>query len=62
MMADREKTIVDGLDHPEHAGSIIEVRKALWRGRAELDFERLVDYSLRMKNRAIIKRLGFLLE
>ncbi len=62
MVADREKTIVDGLDHPEHAGSIIEVSKALWRGQTELDFERIVDYSLQMQNRAIVKRLGFLLE
>jgi predicted transcriptional regulator of viral defense system len=62
MMADREKTIVDGLDHPEHTGGIVEISKALWRGRTELDFERIVDYSLRMQNRAIVKRLGFLLE
>jgi len=62
MMADREKTVVDGLDHPEHAGGIIEVCKALWRGRDDLDFERIVAYSSQMQNRAIIKRLGFLLE
>lgn len=62
MMAEREKTIVDGLDHPEYAGGIVEIGKALWRGRAELDFKRTADYSLRMRNGAIVKRLGFLLE
>lgn len=62
MMAEREKTIVDGLDHPEYAGGIVEIGKALWRGRTELDFKRMADYSVRMRNGAIVKRLGFLLE
>ena len=62
MIANREKTIIDGLDHPEHAGGIVEVGKALWRGQADIDFKRMAAYSLQMKNRAIIKRLGFLLE
>lgn len=61
-ISDRDKTIVDGLDHPEYTGGIVEISKALWRGRAELDFERIIDYGLRMRNRAIVKRLGFLLE
>ena len=62
MMANKEKTVVDGLDHPEHAGGIVEVGKALWRGQDDIDLERVAAYSLQMQNRAIIKRLGFLLE
>jgi predicted transcriptional regulator of viral defense system len=61
-MAEKEKTIVDTLDHPELSGGIIQVVKALWRGREELDLNNLVANALRMKNRAVVKRLGYLLQ
>lgn len=61
-LAEREKSVVDALDYPELSGGIIQAVKALWRGRNELDLNKLVVYALQMKNRAIIKRLGYLLE
>ncbi len=61
-IATREKTIVDCLDQPRYCGEITEVAKGLWNGRKELDWKKLVDYSLKMKNSAILKRLGFLME
>ncbi len=63
-VADLEKSLVDGLDHPEHCGGIGEVAKALataWEER-KVDLERLTEYALRMRNRAILKRLGYLVE
>jgi predicted transcriptional regulator of viral defense system len=61
-MATREKTIVDGLDQSRYCGEITEVVKGIWNGRKELDWKKLADYSLRMNNSAILKRLGFLIE
>ena len=61
-MADRAKTIVDGLDHPELCGGIIEIAKGLWRGRHEMDWKQLGVYAERMGNGAVLKRLGYLLD
>ena len=63
-IADLEKGLVDSLDHPEHCGGIGEVAKALataWEEH-EVNLERLTEYALRMRNRAIFKRLGYLVE
>ncbi len=62
VLAEREKSVVDALDYPELSGGIIQASKALWRGRNELDLTKLTDYALQMKNRAIVKRLGYLLQ
>ena len=61
-IATREKTLVDGLDHPEFCGGIVQVARGLWRGRDETDLAKVCDDARRMKNRAIVKRLGYLLE
>ncbi|MHB1293460.1 MAG: type IV toxin-antitoxin system AbiEi family antitoxin domain-containing protein [Anaerolineae bacterium] len=61
-MAEREKTIADGFDHPEYCGGVIEAAKGLWYGRDELDLDRLAAYSRRLGNRSALKRLGFWLE
>lgn len=61
-VADKEKSIVDCLDQPRYAGEIVEIVKGIYNGRKELDFAKLLEYSARMKNPSIIKRLGFLLD
>ena len=61
-MADRTKVIVDGLDHPELCGGIVEVAKGLWHRRDEMDWKQLETYAGRMGNRAVLKRLGYLLQ
>lgn len=61
-MSSPEKTIVDCLDHPEHAGGIDEVGKALYFSRHMMDLGRMAGMAIRMKNTAIIKRLGYLSE
>jgi predicted transcriptional regulator of viral defense system len=61
-ISDKEKTIVDCLDHPEHAGGIDEVAKAIFFGHEELDRVKVHGYALMMRNNAIFKRLGYLLE
>jgi len=57
-----EKTIVDCLDLLRYCGGIVEVAKALWYGRDELDFMKMADYARKCGNRAVSQRLGYLLE
>ncbi len=61
-MADRAKTLVDCLDHPEFCGGVIEIAKGLWRSRDQLDWKQLLTHAERMGNGAVLKRLGYLLE
>ena len=62
MVSDMERTIIDGLRHPDCAGGITEVAKGLWMKRDALDIKRLIDYAKRLGNGAVVRRLGFLLE
>jgi len=61
-IADREKSIADGFDHPEYCGGVIEPAKGLWFGSCELDLAKLVAYSQRLGNRMAMHRLGFWME
>lgn len=61
-VSDPERTIIDGLNHPQYVGGVSEVAKGLWMKRESLSPERLVDYALRLDIGAVIRRLGYLLE
>ncbi|MBI4311118.1 MAG: type IV toxin-antitoxin system AbiEi family antitoxin domain-containing protein [Chloroflexi bacterium] len=62
MISDLDRTIIDGLRHPEFVGGITEVAKGMWMKRAELDAKRLVEYARRLGVGAVARRLGYLLE
>ncbi len=62
VIADPEKTLVDCLDHPEHAGGIPQVAEVIENEFASLDMGKVVRYALRTRNSTVIKRLGYLLE
>ena len=57
-----EKTFVDCLDHPKHAGGIEEIAKALYFSHDELDLKKLGKLAIQIKNTAVIKRLGYISE
>jgi len=61
-VSDPERTIVDGLTEPEYAGGIPEVGKAIQIARSNLDINRLVEYAKRLNIKAVVRRLGYLLE
>jgi predicted transcriptional regulator of viral defense system len=61
-VSDKEKTLLDCMDHPEYCGGITEVIKGLWNAKGELDFMKMLNYAERMNNSAIVKRLGYLME
>jgi predicted transcriptional regulator of viral defense system len=57
-----EKTIADCLDHPEHCGGIEQIARAVYFYNSEFSLPTVVDFAKMMKNRTILKRLGYLLE
>jgi predicted transcriptional regulator of viral defense system len=58
-ISDREKTIVDSLDLPQHAGGVPEAAKGLLH---QLEWQRIAEYADRLGNRTVHKRLGYLME
>ncbi len=61
-IAEKEKAIIDCLDLPRYCGGISEAVKAIDSAREEIDFKKLEDYAKRMKNNAVINRLGYILD
>jgi len=61
-VSDKEKTLIDCLDHPEYCGGIVEITKGLWNAKDEIDYNKIYQYSLDIKNTAVIKRLGYIFE
>jgi predicted transcriptional regulator of viral defense system len=59
-IADREKTLIDGLLFKKIP--FVEIASALRIGRRRLNIQKLVRYAIRSNNNALIKRLGYLLE
>jgi predicted transcriptional regulator of viral defense system len=61
-MAEPEKSLVDSFDKPHYAGGIEQLARITWRGLAEVDQNKLVEYAVRMKSHALVQRLGFIIE
>lgn len=57
-----EKTIIDCLFKPAYAGGIVEIAKAIFMSKNQLNFKKLLEYLNKFKSQAVIKRLGFILE
>jgi len=60
-ISSREKTIVDGLMHPEYCGGMVEVTKVMWNARREADWQAVLEMAERVEIDAVLKRLGYLL-
>ena len=61
-VSDLERTVIDGLRHPEYCGGITEVAKGLCMRKQDIKIVQLIDYAKRIGVGAVIRRLGFLLE
>ena len=63
IITDKEKTVIDCLDHPEYCGGIVEAAKGLANAIDDkIDLKKVTRYAKKMNNRAIFKRLGYLSE
>ena len=60
--SDLEKTLIDCAFKPDYAGGISQLSHALYKSRAVLNPEKMLDYTHRFGSDAVIRRLGFLLE
>ena len=60
-ISSREKTIVDGLTHPEYCGGIVEVTKAMWNSRKEADWKTILAMAKKVEINVVLRRLGYLL-
>ncbi len=62
VVAEKEKALVDSVYLPRHSGGLDEAAKALFNAWQEIDKEKLVEYCLRMGNKSLNKRMGYLIE
>lgn len=60
-ISSKEKTIVDGLIHPEYCGGIPEVAKAMWNARDDVNWSTVLEMSKRVGVSVVLRRLGYLL-
>ncbi len=61
-VSDLERTVIDGLKHPEYCGGVAEVAKGIWMRRRDVRAEVLAEYALRLGVGAVIRRVGYLME
>jgi predicted transcriptional regulator of viral defense system len=61
-VSDRERTFLDCLHLPRHAGGITEIAGALLRAWPSLDAQRLAGHATRLGNGSVIRRLGVIIE
>ncbi|MFH1147981.1 MAG: type IV toxin-antitoxin system AbiEi family antitoxin [Pseudomonadota bacterium] len=61
-ITDPEKTILDCFDLPEYAGGFAEIVKSFYAARKDLDKEKLWQYTERLNNQTVMKRIGYVSE
>ena len=62
VVSDIERTLLDGVSLPAYCGGLIEVAKAFFMAKNRLDSKKLIEYGKRFGKKAVLRRLGFLLE
>ncbi len=60
--SDLEKTFLDCLYIPKYAGGIIEITKALYKGRNRINPDKLLEYLDKYDTQSVYKRLGFIVD
>lgn len=61
-ISSKEKTIIDGLLYPQYCGGLFEVTKAIWNGRKELRWDKIVELINRINVDSVRGRFGYILE
>jgi len=61
-VSDRERTFLDCLHLPRHAGGVADITGALVRAWPALDLQRLAESAIRLGNSSVIRRLGVIIE
>ncbi|MFW5847191.1 MAG: type IV toxin-antitoxin system AbiEi family antitoxin domain-containing protein [Nanoarchaeota archaeon] len=61
-IAEKEKSIIDSLLFPKYSGGIKEIKTSLEKAVEEIEIKKLIDFAIKTDSKAVIRRLGFLLE
>jgi len=61
-IAEKEKAIIDSLLFPKYSGGVKEVMKCVASGKNELSIKKLIHYAERVESKAVLRRLGFILQ
>lgn len=61
-VSDLERTILDGLDRPDISGGMIDVIRGIWAKQKEINWSKLAVDAKKFKTKAVVKRLGFIVE
>jgi predicted transcriptional regulator of viral defense system len=62
IVAEKEKAFVDSLLLPKYSGGIKEIARLLLENINNLDIDKLLNYSLRVDSKMVLRRLGFILD
>lgn len=62
VIAEKEKAIIDSLLFPKYSGGIKEISKSILAALNELNIKKLLNYGLKINNKAVLRRMGFILE
>lgn len=62
VIAEKEKALTDALLLPRYAGGMQEVRACFKKAYSEINIDKLISYARRVQRKAVIRRLGFMLE
>lgn len=62
LIADKEKAIIDSLFMPTYAGGMEEIFKSIKKAISSIEKKKLIDYALKMENKSLCARLGFMLK
>jgi len=61
-VSDLERTLLDGLKQPDYCGGFSEVAKGFSIKHPLIDPQKIIDYAIKLKVGAVIRRLGYLME
>ncbi len=61
-IAEKEKAIIDSLLFPKYSGGIKEIKKSIAVAKREIDFQKIINYALRVESKLVLRRLGYLLD
>lgn len=62
VIAEKEKAIIDSLLFPKYSGGIKEIKKSLKNALNEIDFKKIINYAFKIESKAVVRRLGYLLD
>ena len=61
-IAEKEKAVIDSLLFPKYCGGIKELINCIKSAINELDKNKLLNYAVKVNSKAVLRRLGFILE